>query len=62
MAEKMTRVLVSKGSIGLDESGRNARRDYKVFQEDRDNVILEVPEDEADAVAARLQGFVEMNE
>ena len=62
MAEKMTRVLVSKESIGLDESGRNARSAYKVFQEDRDNVILEVPEDEADAVAARLNGFVEMNE
>ena len=62
MAEKMTRVLVSKESIGLDESGRNAREKYSVFQEDKENMILNVPSEEAEEFAQRFGGFVEMSE
>ena len=60
MAEKTTRVLVSKGSSGLNES--DARNQYKVFEENKERVIFEVPEDEAEETARRLNGFVEMSE
>jgi hypothetical protein len=55
----MTKVLVSKDALRMDEA--QGKR-YSVFQEDSTNVILLVPEHEAEEVAARLDGYLDMSE
>lgn len=60
--ELYVRILVSKESLEMDEDGRGARAKYSVYQEDRENVILNVPEGEAEEVATRLGGLVDLSE
>ncbi len=64
MTEKVltTRVLVSKSNLTLNEEGRIARREYPIFQEDTENVVFTVPEEDAEEIARKLNGLIDLSE
>ena len=54
----MTRIYVSKENFDVTEAMQTKK--YNVVEENRERLILEVPEDEAEQVAQRLGGLVQM--
>ena len=55
-----TRVLVPNESLDEDNGSRTGK--YTVFQKQGKETIIEVDEDEAEEIARRLNGLVEISE
>lgn len=53
------RIMVPKGGMNEDNGSRTG---FKVVQEDASRVILEVPADQAEEIAERLGGLLDMSE
>ena len=54
------RVLVPRGNLNEDTNG--SRTGYTIFQEDRHQVIYEVPEEEAEEFVRRSRGLIDLSE
>lgn len=54
-----TRIMVPKGGMNEDNGSRTG---FRVVQEDSTRVILEVPTEQAEEIAERLGGLVDMSE